>query len=104
MSEARPVSELTTESQTDMNTDTHRTHTADTAEGGADGGALAGPMSADPASTTLYVGPDIYARIIGFLVRWRSRLPGWRVATMGVLTTSEREGVILLEAAVSTLR
>jgi hypothetical protein len=60
-----------------------------------------GKPSRSLEATTLYVGPDKYAKLIGFLVRWRSRLPGWRVATMGVLTTSEREGVILLEAAVA---
>ena len=50
---------------------------------------------------TLYTGPDTYAKIIAFFVNWRSRLPGWRTDTMGVLTTSEREGVILLEAALA---
>lgn len=50
---------------------------------------------------TLYTGPDMYARIIAYLVRWRSQLPGWRTDTMGVLTTSEREGVVLLESALA---
>ena len=51
--------------------------------------------------------PDIFARCVLFMVRWRSRVPGWRIQTMGRLTTSEIEGIRLIEGAlpkVSDLR
>ncbi len=44
--------------------------------------------------------PDIFARIIIFLVRWRSQVPGWRIETMCRLTTSEIEGIRLIEGAI----
>lgn len=44
--------------------------------------------------------PDFRARCVLFMVRWRSRVPGWRIQTMGRLTTSELEGILLIEGAI----
>ena len=44
--------------------------------------------------------PDIYAKIVLFMVRWRSQVPGWRIETMGRLATSEIEGIKLIESAI----
>jgi rubrerythrin len=51
-------------------------------------------------SKKIDVGPDIFAKIVLFMVRWRSQVPGWRIETMGRLTTSEIEGIKLIEGAI----
>ena len=45
--------------------------------------------------------PDIFARIVLFMVRWRSQMPGWRIETMGRLAASEIEGIQLIEGVMS---
>lgn len=41
--------------------------------------------------------PDFPAKIILYLVRWRSNLPGWRLETMARLVSSEVEGIRIIE-------
>ena len=43
---------------------------------------------------------DWKAHILAFMVRCRSRLPGWHEETLGVLASAEADGVRVLEAAV----
>lgn len=58
------------------------------------------PTGSVKAKKAIDFGPDIYAKIVLFLVRWRAQVPGWRIETMGRLTTSEIEGIRLIEAAI----
>jgi rubrerythrin len=44
--------------------------------------------------------PDMFSKVVLFMVRWRSQMPGWRIETMGRLATSEIEGINLIEAAI----
>jgi len=53
-----------------------------------------------PRKAKLDFRPDFCARCVLFMVRWRSRVPGWRIQTMGRLTTSELEGIMLIESAI----
>ncbi len=46
---------------------------------------------------------DLRARALRFMVRWRSRIPGWHEEAMGVLAAAEAGGVRVLEAAVPSI-
>lgn len=57
---------------------------------------MAGPQSRLPSAPA----PDPRARVLARLIRWRSRLPGWRLETLGVLAATEADGVAMLDAAI----
>jgi rubrerythrin len=62
--------------------------------------AVAEGKGSESSSKKIDCSPDIFARIVLFMVRWRSQVPGWRVETMGRLVTSELEGIKLIEGAI----
>jgi rubrerythrin len=47
--------------------------------------------------------PDLKARMLAFMVRCRSRLPGWHEEALGVLASAEADGVRILEAALPAI-
>lgn len=61
------------------------------------------PDAITQTARSLDFSPDLRARIIIYCVAWRSRVPGWRLSTMGRLVTSEQEGVLLIEGALGGL-
>ena len=46
---------------------------------------------------------DLKARMLAFMVRCRSRLPGWHEEALGVLAMAEADGVRVLEAALPAI-
>ena len=46
---------------------------------------------------------DLKARLLSFMVRCRSRLPGWHEEALGVLASAEADGVRVLEAALPAI-
>ena len=67
--------------------------------------ALIGAEAAEPESAHQVRTQDVWktrdrkARMLSFMVRCRSRLPGWHEDALGVLASAEADGVRVLEAA-----
>ncbi len=71
--------------------------------------ALVGAEAAAPESAHQSRAQDAWksrdrkARMLAFMVRCRSRLPGWHEGALGVLASAEADGVRVLEAALPAI-